>query len=48
MGVGNEPGKCQDTNCPLYGEDLQECDCQNGKHDGAFGDDGLEKEKVEG
>ena len=38
-GVGNEAGTCQATTCPLYGEELQGCDCQDGKHDGAFGDE---------
>lgn len=38
-GESDESGSCQTQGCDLYQEELQECDCADGKHHGLFDDD---------
>lgn len=35
-GVSEQPGVCQDENCPKNGQPLSECDCADMNHHGAF------------
>jgi hypothetical protein len=35
-GVSNQPGECKDDSCVAFGEPLEECDCDDGEHYGAF------------
>jgi hypothetical protein len=35
-GESDHPGVCKTEECPLYGHELKECDCADGKHHGAF------------
>ena len=35
-GVNENPGSCQDEECLNYGEPLEECECPDNKHGGAF------------
>lgn len=35
-GVSNQPGECKDDSCVAFGEPLEECDCDDGDHYGAF------------
>ncbi len=33
-GVADKPGTCQAVDCPKHGEELEQCDCKDGTHDG--------------
>lgn len=46
-GVSEEPGVCQAENCLEHGNQLKECDCNDGKHYGAFEDAATPPEKSE-
>lgn len=35
-GVSDKPGVCQMEDCARYNEALEECDCTDGTHYGAF------------
>ncbi|MFH1632300.1 MAG: hypothetical protein ABIA47_04800 [bacterium] len=35
-GVSDAPGVCQTTDCDNYVEELEECDCNDDEHFGAF------------
>lgn len=35
-GVSDKPGACQAESCPLHKHMLQECDCKDEGHYGAF------------
>lgn len=45
QGVSEKPGVCQTEDCPMNGHTLQECDCVDGKHHGAFEEEPEEDEK---
>ena len=32
-GVAKAPGMCKAEDCPFYAEELQECHCEDGKHE---------------
>lgn len=32
MGESNNPGTCQASSCPQYGQDLETCECEDGRH----------------
>lgn len=46
--VSTKSGKCQIPDCPMRGEPLEKCDCEDNNHYGAFeeeiDDGGLEEE----
>ena len=35
-GISDTPGVCQTEGCPKYGQPLEECGCENGKHYGKW------------
>lgn len=37
-GVADQPGTCQAADCAKHDQPLQECNCEDDKHGGAFGD----------
>ena len=45
-GVSDTPGTCQAKDCPGEGQQLEECDCEDGKHYGAF--EGLKEDTAYG
>ncbi|MCI0542221.1 hypothetical protein L0Y69_00485 [bacterium] len=32
MGESSNPGTCQASSCPKYGQDLEVCECEDGLH----------------
>lgn len=44
-GVAEKPGTCQAENCPKHGEELEQCDCQDGTHDGRMEEEAEESEE---
>ena len=32
-GESEEPGMCKAEDCPLYAEELEECNCKDGTHE---------------
>jgi hypothetical protein len=46
-GVSTVPGICMSLNCASHLHNLEECDCTDGKHYGAFDDKKSEDEKEE-
>lgn len=36
QGVSDTQGACQNQDCPNYGKSLEECNCMDNKHGGAF------------
>ena len=41
--ISDRPGACESPTCPEYGEPLKECDCEDGKHYGAFEEENSKK-----
>ena len=37
-GVSEEAKNCGAEDCPKHGQPLTQCDCTDGKHNGAFGE----------
>jgi hypothetical protein len=46
-GESETPGVCQAKDCKKFGEPLEECDCTDGKHFGAFEDKEKDEEEYE-
>lgn len=35
-GVSDYPKTCGGSDCPFYGKSMEQCDCEDGTHKGAF------------
>lgn len=44
-GVSQNPGNCETSTCLLYGQPLEKCTCEDGKHGGAFEEEDIEFEE---
>ncbi len=44
-GEAEEAGICKAEDCPFYAEELEECNCEDGRHEKREGEDGGEKEE---